>query len=443
MVLRHAKAKIASLIIFTIVCIGIFLVLFEKAGGHLGFGSRYTVNAVMPQTFNLVPNSDVRAAGVKIGEINSVNPDGQDARINFTIDSHTKSFPPIYKNATVQVRIKTLVGESYLDITPGTKSAGAVPNGGTLPVSQNVSSVPLEKVLGMLDPKTRAAIDEELKGIGPGLNGHGAELNNLFGALLPTVNNGNTLFNVLNPEKAQVQQLINDTGQVMAALSARTAQWRGLITDAKATAVAVSSRASQFRATLNELPGVLSQAHSTVNLLNGFSTRATPVFSNLRVASYDLSPAIAQLDPTAADARVFFRDLKPFLTNFRPLVTQLKPASQTLKTVVLPLDAVLRQADPALAYLTMYSREFGSFFSNVNAFVDTKDGLGYRGRVFPIVGTPDFTDLNQTEQNLLTALIKAGSLGVLDGPKTNAYPEPGTAGQPTSQSNFQQVQAAH
>ena len=207
--------------------------------------------------------------------------------------------------------------------------------------------------------------------------------------------------------------------------------------------MAVSSRAQQFRQTLNELPSVLSQARSTVSLLNGFSTRATPVFSNLRVASYDLSPAISQLEPTAADARVFFRDLKPFLTNFKPLVTQLKPASQTLKTVVLPLDAVLRQADPALAYLSMYSREFGSFFSNVNAFVDTKDALGYRGRVFPMVGTPDFTDLNQTEQNLLSALIKAGSFGIVDGPKTNAYPQPGTAGSPNSTSNFQQVQAAH
>jgi phospholipid/cholesterol/gamma-HCH transport system substrate-binding protein len=442
-VLQHAKLKIATLIGFTIVCLGIFVYLYGAAGGHLGFGSRYTVSAIMPQTFNLVPNSDVRAAGAKIGEVNSVTPDGQNARVTFFISTHTKSFPPIYKNASVQVRIKTLVGESYLDITPGTKSAGAVPSGGTLPVSQNITSVPLEKVLGMLDPKTRAAIQREVAGLGPGLNGHGAELNNLFGSLLPTVNNGNTLFNVLNPERTQVQQLIDDTGRVFQALSVRTAQWRGLITDAKATAVAVASRAGQFRQTLNELPGVLTQARSTVSLLNGFSTRATPVFSNLRVASYDLSPAIAQLEPTAADARVFFRDLKPFLVNFKPLVTQLKPASQTLKTVVVPLDAVLRQADPALGYLSAYSREFGSFFSNVNSFVDTKDALGYRGRVFPMVGTADFTDLNATEKKLLDALIQAGSLGLIKGAQLNPYPQPGTVGQPNASSNWQQVQAAH
>ena len=442
MVLQHAKLKIATLIGFAIVCLGIFVFLYGRAGGHLGFGSRYTVSAIMPQTFNLVPNSDVRAAGAKIGEVDSVKPDGLYARVQFTIDTHTKSFPPIYKNATVQVRIKTLVGESYLAITPGTKGAGAVPSGGTLPPARNITSVPLENVLGMLDAKTRAAIQQELRGIGPGLNGHGAELNNLFGALLPTVDNGNTLFNVLNPERTQVQQLVDDLGRVMQALSVRTAQWRGLITDAKATAVAVASRAAQFRTTLNELPGVLSQARSTVSLLNGFSIRATPVFSNLRVASYDLSPAIAQLEPTAADARVFFRQLKPFLATFRPLVTALKPASQTLTTVVLPLDALLRQADPALAYLSPYNREFGSFFSNVNSFVDTKDALGYRGRVFPMIGTADFTDLNQTEKNLLDALIQAGSAGLIKAPGYNPYPMPGTVGQPNSKSNWQQVQAA-
>jgi phospholipid/cholesterol/gamma-HCH transport system substrate-binding protein len=441
MVLRHAKMKVATLIGFALVCMAIFVYLFQAAGGQIGFGSQYTVNAIIPQTFNLVPNSDVRAAGAKIGYVNSVIPDGQNARVQFTIDTHTASFPPIYKNATVEVRIKTLVGESYLSLTPGTRSAGAVRNGGTLPASQNLTTVPLEKVLGMLDPATRAAVQKEMQGLGLGLNGHGAQLNNLFGALLPTVNNGNTLFGVLNPERQQVQQLIDDTGRVMQALSTRTAQYQGLIADAKATAVAVASRDSQFRQTLDVLPSTLAQARSTVSQLNGLSVRATPVFSNLRVASYDLSPAISQLEPTASAARVFFRQLKPFLHNFKPLVTQLTPAANVLKSIVLPLAAVLRQGDPALAYLTNYAREFGSFFSNVNGFVDTKDKLGYRGRVFPIVSYNDYTGLTTTERNLLDAFIKAGSLGLLDGTKMNPYPQPGTAGTPTAANNFQRITA--
>src|SRR5207248_1982565 len=117
------KAKIATLIAFTVICLLVFLYLFQATGGRLGFSSGYKVSALMPTTFNLVPQSDVRAAGVKVGTVDSVTPHGQDALVTFTIDTHTRSFPPIYRNATTQVRIKTLVGESYLSLDPGTPDA--------------------------------------------------------------------------------------------------------------------------------------------------------------------------------------------------------------------------------------------------------------------------------------------------------------------------------
>jgi hypothetical protein len=39
-------------------------------------------------------------------------------------------------------------------------------------------------------------------------------------------------------------------------------------------------------------------------------------------------------------------------------------------------------------------------------------------------------------------LIQAGSLGLIKGAQLNPYPAPGTAGEPNSTSNFQQVKAA-
>src|SRR5438105_9095210 len=253
MVLQHAKAKIASLIAFTLVCLRAFLYLFQATGGRLGFSSPYTVSAVMPTTFNLVPQSDVRAAGVKVGSVDSVTPDGQNALVTFTIDTHTRSFPPIYRNATTQVRIKTLVGESYLSLEPGTPSAGKLRSGGVLPLRQADEAVPLEKVLNMLDPATRSAVRQDMLGLGVGLRGRGAQLNTLIGALLPTVDNGDAVFGVLDPERAQVASLIADSGRVMQALGERTGQFRELVVDAKATAVAVASRAAQLRQTLDEL----------------------------------------------------------------------------------------------------------------------------------------------------------------------------------------------
>jgi hypothetical protein len=149
------------------------------------------------------------------------------------------------------------------------------------------------------------------------------------------------------------------------------------------------------------------------------------------------------LAPSAADARVLFRQLDPFLTAVQPLLAQLRPAATKLATVVLPLDAVLRQANPAVGYLQAYAQEFGSFFSNVNAAVASKDALGNRGRVFPIVGPNQLTNVSPSERRLLDAFISAGGFHVLQGTKANPYPKPGTAGNPQPfDGHYAQVQPA-
>jgi hypothetical protein len=111
---------------------------------------------------------------------------------------------------------------------------------------------------------------------------------------------------------------------------------------------------------------------------------------------------------------------------------------------VLPLDAVLREANPAVGYLRAYDQEFGSFFSNVNAAVASKDALGNRGRVFAIVGPNQLTSVRPSQRQLLDAFISAGGFHVLQGTSANAYPQPGTAGNPQPfDGHYTQVQPEH
>jgi phospholipid/cholesterol/gamma-HCH transport system substrate-binding protein len=296
----------------------------------------------------------------------------------------------------------------------------------------------------MFDPATRRGVRRNLMGLGVGLKSHGGDLNELFAQLLPTVAKGGTLVNVLEPQRQQLAALIDDSGKVMQALGERTSQFRTLVVDAKATAEAVASRDAQLRATLDQLPSTFAQARKTVGLLSNVSVIASPVFRHLRLASADLVPAVRDLAPSAADARVLFRQLDPFLAAVQPLLSQLRPAATKLATVALPLDAVLRQANPALGYLQAYSQEFGSFFSNVNAAVATKDALGYRGRVFAIVGPNQLTSIPRSQRQLLDAFINAGGFHVLQGTLANAYPKPGTAGNPQPfDGHYSRVQPAH
>src|SRR4051794_18670502 len=215
------RLKIAGLVGFTGVCLLTFLALFEMAGGRMPLHHPYEVKALVPEPLNLVPNADVRRDGIKIGRVRAVDPRGADAALTLEIDDPKQT--PIHRDATIKVRTKTLVGESYIDLDPGTPRAGAMPNGGGLPLAASDEVVPIERIFSMLDRRTRGDVRRMLRGLGGGLAGRGDELNRLFGAMRPTVADGGRLMEVLEPQRAQLAALVQNTGHVMSAFGERDA----------------------------------------------------------------------------------------------------------------------------------------------------------------------------------------------------------------------------
>ena len=66
-----------------------------------------------------------------------------------------KQYAPIYRNATVLLRPRTPLKDMYLALDPGTKSTGAIPNGGTLGLANTTPDVDLSEILSSLDADTR------------------------------------------------------------------------------------------------------------------------------------------------------------------------------------------------------------------------------------------------------------------------------------------------
>jgi phospholipid/cholesterol/gamma-HCH transport system substrate-binding protein len=427
--MTSTRRRVIGLVAFTAICIATLLYLFTLAGGRLRLNEPYNAKALVPDTFNIVQNSDVRRDGVLVGRVRSVEPSNGSGLVKFEMEKAAGR--PLYRDATVRVRTKTLVGESYLEVDPGTPAAGKLPSGSTLPVAAAQEATPLERILNSLDEPTRNEIRRNLKGIGVGLDGHEKDLNEFFGAMKPTTADGGRLMAVLAPQRQRLAALIGNTGKVMQAFGDRTADLRSLVVDAKATAEAAASRDAQLREAIDELPATLNQVQKSVNTLGSFSGRATPVFRNLKLASADLAPAVRDLGPAARDARTLFKELTPFLKAIDPALTQLKPATASLTKIVNPLDGFLRQAIPFAQYMARYSRDAGTFFANVGSLFGAKDALGtHVGRVFPMYGENQFVDLTDTQRKLLDSLIKAGGFDKLHKTQLNSFPKPGTAGNP-------------
>jgi len=422
---------VPKIIIILLLLLGAGVILayyYVAAGGTLPFsGHQYTITAEVQDPQALLKHADVRAAGVKVGSVSNISNQviGEDT-VTMVQMQLNGSIAPVYRDATVLIRQKTLVGENYVEITRGHPSAGRVPDGGTLGLSQDLESVPLDEILNALDPAVRSELRVDLRSLGAGLHHEGEHLNEFLGELQPTIYNGGVVFNVLNAQRSQVADVVAQTGTVMRALANRTQDLRTLITAAAGTAQAVASRDTALEASLVQLPPTLEQARTSVATLAGFAGLASPVISNLRVAVANLGPVMRDLRPTAASARRLFNDLPPFLKVANPLLTGLTKFSSASKPAVPSIEALLEQMNPALAYVSPYYKEIGGFLENFGDGVQKDSAGDYIGRCLCPVSAESYSGFTPAEQQLVQALISAGGLGGIANPTDNPLRAPGS-----------------
>lgn len=423
----HRGPKILGLMAFALICSAIFVWLYTAAGGHIRFSRPFYANARVPTAFQLVSNGDVRSAGVKVGVISKIDSAGDTGKVEFEI---TKKDFPVYKDAVVEVRTKTLVGENYLDLNPGTPAQGKLPKGGTLPLAQAKEAVQLDQILDSLGPATRARVKQNLDALGPGLAGRGADLNRIWAAMKPNAQDGGLVLRVLAGQKRELASLVADTGEVMQAFGDRGRQVQTLARQARQTAIVASGRDAQMRSAIRELGPTLTQAKSSVGRLAGFATRSTPVVSDLADVSGQLRPIVEELRPAVTATRALFRGLPASLRVANPLLRQLTPFARQLTPAVASLDSFLRQGGPVVDYLRPFSQEIGSMFANNGSVFATKDAVGNKARVHAILSASSVAAFSDDEKKLLDGLIAAGAAQVYNAGRTNDYPKPGDISAP-------------
>ena len=92
-------------------------------------------------------------------------------------------YAPIHENARAILRLKTILGETYVQLTPGTPNSPAVPDGGLLPRGQVTNAVQLSDIFDALDPKTRAAFRSWQQQLAKAIQGNDQNLNDVIGNL--------------------------------------------------------------------------------------------------------------------------------------------------------------------------------------------------------------------------------------------------------------------
>ncbi len=164
------------LLIFTLMIVVVF--------GQMRFDSTNGYSAEFTSASGLRPGQFVRASGVEIGKVDSVDvvDGGKRARVKFNVDRSI----PLYQSTTAQIRYLDLIGNRYLELKRG-EGEGAdrvLPAGGFIPVARTAPALDLDALIGGFKPLFRALDPQKVNTIASALitvfQGQGGTINDIL-----------------------------------------------------------------------------------------------------------------------------------------------------------------------------------------------------------------------------------------------------------------------
>src|SRR3954468_16777045 len=139
---------------FALSCFGLLLFLWLAFGGPIPLKPKgYRFNTSFGEATQLAKEADVRISGVSVGKVKDITTEA-DGRSKAVIQLEPQ-YAPIPKDSKAILRQKTLLGETYVELTPGDKAGGFIKEDGTLPASQVSPTVELDEIFRSFDQPTR------------------------------------------------------------------------------------------------------------------------------------------------------------------------------------------------------------------------------------------------------------------------------------------------
>jgi phospholipid/cholesterol/gamma-HCH transport system substrate-binding protein len=375
---------------FALSCFGILLFLWVTFGGPTPFRAKtYEVKIPFTEATQLAEQSDVRISGVNVGKVQKIelSPDGERAWATTAIDAQ---YAPLPQDTRAILRTKTLLGETYIELSPGDRQGAELEDGGVLPQANIAQSVQLDEIFRTFDAQTRAAFKEWMQEAAVAINGQGQNLSYALGGLEPTFTEFDKLFRVLDSQRLAVGQLFRNGATTFTALRGRQGELGDLIESSNAVFQTTARRNRDIEALFRAFPTFLDESRLTLSRLRGFSENATPLMRQLTPAAEELSPTLISISKLAPEAKAFFEGLGPVIKlspeGFAAVREIFRDEFPPLLRAV---DPFLRNLNPLLVGLKLYRGEVTSFFGNLAATFNARnvEGVHYLRAIGPM--TPE------------------------------------------------------
>jgi phospholipid/cholesterol/gamma-HCH transport system substrate-binding protein len=360
---------------FALSCFALLLFLWIAFGGPAPLQpTSYRFTADFPEAATLAEEADVRVSGVTVGAVKQLElpPEGNATRATIEVEPE---FAPIAEDVRAILRQKTLLGETYIEITPsfgledpeaapvslgaqgGASDAQAsraepIPEGGHLDATQVRDTTQIDDIFNALDEQTRESFQRWQANAATAIDGRGLDLNDALGNLGPFIGDASDVVEVLHEQRRSLKGLVRDTGEVFAALTERDQELAGAITGSNATFGALADQERALAETFQVLPTFERELRATLVRLDRFRANAHPLVRNLIPVARDVSPTLRSVRRLSPPLERLFRDVDVLITASRRGLPALRGTLDGLGPVLDSLDPFLANLDPVVRYLS-------------------------------------------------------------------------------------------
>lgn len=321
-----AGPLIKSLVFVVVTALTTAALAFSITNGGVGESEGY--RARFSDATGLVEGDSVRIAGVKVGQVESIEVvERRTAEVSFSVEKGRE----LPASVSASVKYLNMVGQRYIDLGRGTGPLGrALPAGGTIPLSRTTPALDLTQLFNGFKPL--------FEGLSPG------DTNKLAGEIVQ----------VLQGEGGTVSSLVGHVGSLTTTLAAKDKVIGALIKNLRTVLKAVNAREKGF----NELVSSLDQ------LVTGFAEDREPLGEAVT--------AMAGLSTTTAgllkDGR---KPLKQSIRHLGRLSGNLADGSPQIENLLKKGPAKMT----ALARLSSYGSWFNAYLCEARVRgVTTSDG---------------------------------------------------------------------
>ncbi|MBV8195705.1 MAG: MCE family protein [Candidatus Dormibacteraeota bacterium] len=273
------------------------------------WAANHTLTAAVLDADSMAVGSDVRIAGRLVGQVTSVTAEQGYTDVTFHVNS---SDWPLPNDTTAQVRLATLLGQKYIQLTPG-HSSQTFDDGATIGLKATTPVVDFDQILDTFDRPTRTALVTFLKTVSASVQG----------------------------QEGNVQQLIPDLSDLSVHSQVPTQELVSRDPEVNSILINLGITADQLDQSRDDLAGVIdnmNQLTATLATNNGTALKTFIVNSDLINQTTDailgngnaqtFSNGLSELGTFATDLTTLVADTQPqTATFFHPVGSSTNPSS--------------------------------------------------------------------------------------------------------------------